>query len=249
MLDTETMGKEFGLSGSEQNGDLTGKDLGLLAGRLRPGPTPEVQAFADYGVDFLTADTVSELAAKMNQLVGEHLIDADALRAVIEQRDLQVRSGLGKDPQVVAIAAARKFVGDRLMRIANPHELLDPRRPGAGQAGSGGPLVAVRLHVVTRKTLGGLETDLDGRVLRADGSPGARACTRWARRPASAAAACTATAPWRAPSSAAACSPAGPPAEPSPPPSERPGWRIEPAPPPGRTLSRAGAPLMQSGAP
>ncbi len=82
-----------------------------------------------------------------------------------------MRSGLGKDPQVVAIAAARRFVGDRLMRIANPHELLDPRRPGEGQAGSGGPLVAVRLHVVTRKTLGGLETDLEGRVLQADGSP------------------------------------------------------------------------------
>ncbi len=171
VLDAETMAKEFGLSGSEQNGDLTGKDLGLLAARLRPGPTPEVQAFADYGVDFLTADTIVELAAKMNQLAGEHLIDADALRSVVEQRDLQVRSGLGKDPQVVAIAAARKFVGDRLMRIANPHELLDGRQPGAGQAGSGGPLVAVRLHVVTRKTLGGLETDLDGRVLRADGSP------------------------------------------------------------------------------
>jgi uncharacterized protein len=170
VLDVETMGKEFGLSGSEQNGDLTGKDLGRLAGRLRPGPTPEVQAFADYGVDFLTADTVSELAAKMNQLVGEHLIDAEALRSVIEQRDLQVRSGLGKDPQVVATAAARKYVGDRLMRIANPHELLDPKRPGEGHAGAGGPLVAVRLHVVTRKTLGGLETDLDGRVLRADGS-------------------------------------------------------------------------------
>ncbi len=171
VLDTEIMGKEFGLSGSEQNGDLTGKDLGLLAGRLRPGPTPEVQAFADYGVDFLSADTVSELAAKMNQLVGEHRIDADALREVIEQRDLQVRSGLGKDPQIVAVAAARKFLGDRLMRIAHPHELLDPRSAGAGQAGSGGPLVAVRLHVVTRKTLGGLETDLDGRVLRADGTP------------------------------------------------------------------------------
>ena len=171
VLDTEIMGKEFGLSGSEQNGDLTGKDLGLLAGRLRPGPTPEVQAFADYGVDFLTADTVGELAAKMNQLVGEHLIDAEALRAVIEQRDLQVRSGLGKDPQVVAVAAARRFLGDRLMRIAPSARA--PRSPPAGRGPgrvrrSAGRGAAARL---TRKTLGGLETDLDGRVLRADGSP------------------------------------------------------------------------------
>lgn len=170
VLDLETAAKEFALSGSEQNGDLTGKDLSLLAGRLRPGPTPELQAFLDHGVDFLTAGTVTELAAKMNQLAGDHLIDADALLTVIEARDLQVRSGLGKDPQVTAIAAARRYLVDRLMRVAPPHPYLDPERPDTGHAGPGGPLLAVRLHVLTRKTLGGLETDLDGRVLRADGT-------------------------------------------------------------------------------
>ena len=139
MLDVETAAKEFALSGSEQNGDLTGKDLRLLAGRLRPGPTPELQAFLDRGVDFLTASTTDELAAKMNQLVGEHLVEAGSLRELIEARDLQVRSGLGKDPQVVATAAARRFVVDRLMRVAPPHPYLDPRptraRVGPGQAG------------------------------------------------------------------------------------------------------------------
>ncbi|HEY5979021.1 MAG TPA: FAD-binding dehydrogenase [Microlunatus sp.] len=168
VLDVETAAKEFALSGSEQNGDLTGKDLRLLAGRLRPGPTPELQAFLDRGVDFLTADTIDELAAKMNQLVGERLVEAGSLRELVEARDLQVTSGLGKDPQVVATAAARRFVVDKLMRVATPHPYLDPHRPGEGRAGAGGPLVAVRLHVLTRKTLGGLETDLDGRVLRAD---------------------------------------------------------------------------------
>ena len=171
VADVETAAKEFALSGSEQNGDLTGKDLRLLSGRLRPGPTPELQAFLDRGVDFLTATTTDELAAKMNQLVGEHLVEPGALRELIEARDLQVRSGLGKDPQVVATAAARRFVVDKLMRVAPPHPYLDPHRPGEGRAGAGGPLVAVRLHVLTRKTLGGLETDLDGRVLRADASP------------------------------------------------------------------------------
>jgi predicted oxidoreductase len=171
VLDLQTAAREFALSGSEQNGDLTGKDLRLLAGRLRPGPTPELQTFLDHGVDFLTAHTVSELAAMMNQLVGEHLIEAGALRELIEARDLQVRSGLGKDPQVTATAAARRYVVDKLMRVAVPHPYLDPARPGEGRAGSGGPLVAVRLHVLTRKTLGGLETDLQGRVRRADGSP------------------------------------------------------------------------------
>jgi predicted oxidoreductase len=170
VLDQATLSAEIALSGSEQNGDLTGRDLRQLAGRVRPGPTPEVRAFQEIGVDFVSAETVLELAAQMNQLVGEHLIDGEALRRVIEARDLQVRSGLGKDPQVVATAAARRFLGDRLLRVVAPHELLNRKAPGTGQAGSGGPLVAIRLHVLTRKTLGGLETDLDGRVMRADGS-------------------------------------------------------------------------------
>ncbi|MDN5762876.1 MAG: FAD-binding dehydrogenase, partial [Microlunatus sp.] len=148
VLDAETIAKELALSGSEQNGDLTGKDLRLLAGRLRPGPTPELQKFLDHGVDFLTAPTTEELAAKMNQLTGSQLIDAGSLRETIEARDAQVRSGLGKDPQVIATAAARRFLVDKLMRVAPPHSYLDPDHPGEGRAGRGGPLVAVRLHVL-----------------------------------------------------------------------------------------------------
>jgi uncharacterized protein len=170
VLDQATLAAEIALSGSEQNADLTGKSLRLLAGRVRGGPTPEVRTFQEVGVDFVSAGTVLELAAQMNQMVGEHLVDGEALRQVIEARDLQVRSGLGKDPQVVATAAARRFVGDRLLRVVSPHQLLDPKAPGTGQAGAGGPLVAIRLHILTRKTLGGLETDLEGRVLRPDGS-------------------------------------------------------------------------------
>ena len=171
VLDQATVSAEIALSGSEQNGDLTDRNLRRLAGRVRSGPTPEVRAFQEVGVDFVSAESVLELAAQMNQLVGEHLIDGEALRETIEARDLQVRSGLGKDPQVVATAAARRFLGDRLLRVVAPHELLDPKARGEGRAGSGAPLIAIRLHVLTRKTLGGLETDLDGRVLRPDGSP------------------------------------------------------------------------------
>ena len=170
VADLATVSAEVALSGSEQNSDLTGKDLRQLLGRVRPGPTPEVQAFLDHGVDFVRADTVAELAAGMNQLAREHRVDAGALRAVIEERDRQVRTGLGKDPQVVATRAARSYVVDRLMRVVPPHPLLDPAGPD-GRAGSGGPLVAIRLHLLTRKTLGGLETDLEGRVLTASGSP------------------------------------------------------------------------------
>jgi predicted oxidoreductase len=170
VLDQATVSAEIALSGSEQNGDLTNKSMRRLAGRVRSGPTPEVRTFQEVGVDFVSAESVLELAAQMNQLVGEHLIDAETLRRVIEARDLQVRSGLGKDPQVVATAAARRFLGDRLLRVVPPHEMLDPKAPGEGRAGSGGPLVAIRLHVLTRKTLGGLETDLDGQVLGPDSS-------------------------------------------------------------------------------
>ena len=171
VLDQETIGKEFALSGSEQNSDLTGKDLKQLSTRVRPGPTPEVRAFLDRGPDFLQASDVTELATRMNALAGNDAISADRLRRLIEARDLQVRSGLGKDPQVVATAAARRYLGDRLIRVASPHPYLDQTRPGEGRAGHGGPLIAVRLHVLTRKTLGGLETDLDGRVLTAAGNP------------------------------------------------------------------------------
>ncbi len=171
ILDHATMAAELALSGSEQNADMTNRDLRAVAGRIRGGLTPEVKAFADHGVDFLSAGSVGELAVQMNQCAGRPLVDGDSLRALIELRDLQVRSGLGKDPQIVAAAAARRFLGDRLIRVVAPHPMLDPDRPGEGIAGGGGPLVAVRLHVLSRKTLGGLETDLDGRVLRIDGTP------------------------------------------------------------------------------
>jgi predicted oxidoreductase len=172
VCDLATVSAEFALSGSEQNADLTGKDVKLLAARAFPGPTPEVRAFLEHGVDFLQAGTVTELVEQMNALAGERLVNAEHLRGLIEARDAQVASGLGKDPQVVATRAARTFVGDRLIRVVKPHPLLDRSRPGEGLASrSAGPLVAVRLHVLTRKTLGGLETDLEGRVLRADGTP------------------------------------------------------------------------------
>ncbi len=63
---------------------------------------------------------------------------------------------------MTAIRGARRYRGDRLIRVASPHRILDPKA---------GPLIAVRLNILTRKTLGGLQTDLSGRVLRADGTP------------------------------------------------------------------------------
>ncbi len=162
VLDERTVATEFALSGSEQNPDLTGKDLRQSLGRARGGPTAPVRAFLERGTDFVVRSTVEDLAAGMNEVVGEPLIDAAGLRRLILERDRQVRSGLGKDPQVVAPAAARRYLGDRITRVVKPHALL---------GGDGGRLVAVRLHILTRKTLGGLETDLSARVLQAGGVP------------------------------------------------------------------------------
>ncbi|SFK27222.1 FAD-binding dehydrogenase [Cellulomonas sp. KH9] len=160
VLDRTILGKELALSGSEQNPDLTGRDVRLLLQRVRAGAVGPVEAFARRSPEFVTATTPAGLAAGMNALTGTDRIDPDALAGTIAARDAQVATGLGKDLQVVATATARRYVVDRAVRVAPPHRLLDPAH---------GPLYAVRLSVLTRKTLGGLATDLEGRVLRPDG--------------------------------------------------------------------------------
>ncbi|WP_300016931.1 FAD-binding dehydrogenase [Pseudonocardia sp.] len=154
--------KEFALSGSEQNPDLTGKDVRATLGRIRPGAPAPVEAFTRHGADFVVAGTLAELVAGMNALTDEPLLDVAVLERQIAARDREIDNPFTKDLQVTAIHGARRFRGDRLVRTASPHKVLDPRN---------GPLIAVKLHILTRKTLGGLQTDLSGRVLRADAAP------------------------------------------------------------------------------
>ena len=153
--------KEIALSGSEQNLDLTNKSVRDVIGRARGSVPPSVQAFLDHGEDFAVAPTVRELVAAMNELTPEAPLDAGKVERILRERDLQVDNDFGKDLQLMAIRGARAFRGDRLIRTVTPHPILDP---------AAGPLIAVRLSVLTRKTLGGLQTDLSGRVLRADGT-------------------------------------------------------------------------------
>ena len=160
VLNRTIMEKEFALSGSDQNPDLTGKDVKLLLERVRKGAVGPVARFAEESPEFVWASTVPELAAGMNALTGEDRIDAAALERLVTLRDAQVSSGLGKDPQVVATARAREYVVDKVIRVAPPRPLTTPED---------GPLLAVRLRVLTRKTLGGLHTDTSARVLRPDG--------------------------------------------------------------------------------
>ncbi|MDH6116117.1 putative oxidoreductase [Kitasatospora sp. GAS204A] len=161
VLTQKIIEKEFALSGSEQNPDLTGRSLRQVLGRALPGAPGPVEAFKRYGSDFVVADRLDDLVRQMNGRTGEDLIDEAALRREIEARDREIANPFSKDLQVTAIHGARRYLGDKLVRTATPHRLLDPKA---------GPLIAVRLHVLTRKSLGGLETDLSARVLRADGS-------------------------------------------------------------------------------
>jgi predicted oxidoreductase len=162
VLTQKIIEKEFALSGSEQNPDLTGKDLRLLLQRLRSGAPGPVEAFKQHGEDFVVAGNLRDLAAGMNQLTAQPLIEAGALARVVAARDREMNNPFTKDAQLTAIRGTRRYRGDRLLRTATPHKLLDP---------SAGPLIAVRLNILTRKTLGGLETDLQGRVLTGSGEP------------------------------------------------------------------------------
>jgi uncharacterized protein len=164
ILTRKIIAREFALSGSEQNPDLTGRDRkAMLTSRFGgqvPGP---VQAFLDRGEDFVTARTLPDLVSQMNKLTGgEPQLDAEHIEAQITGRDRDATRPFGKDSQMTAVRGARRYLGDRLIRVASPHALLDP---------AAGPLIAVRLHVLTRKTLGGLHTDLSSRVLGASGEP------------------------------------------------------------------------------
>jgi predicted oxidoreductase len=153
--------KEFALSGSEQNPDLTGKSWLMTARRAtnKGAPAP-VEAFKTHGVDFIVRDNLADLVGAMNALVGNDLLQTEYLKAQIEARDREIANPYAKDTQVMNIHNARRYIGDRLIRTARPHRILDPAH---------GPLIAVKLNIVTRKTLGGFETDLESRVFGQDG--------------------------------------------------------------------------------
>ncbi|MDG4897097.1 FAD-binding dehydrogenase [Mesorhizobium sp. WSM4976] len=163
ILTKKIIQKEFALSGSEQNPDLTGKSWRQVLGRATssiPGP---VKAFMEKGEDFIVETDLSKLVAGMNALAGgEPLLDLAQVEREIRARDRQLDNPFSKDAQITALRGARAYLGDKLIRTAKPHKMLDP---------ANGPLIAVRLNILTRKTLGGLETDLDSRVLDAAGQP------------------------------------------------------------------------------
>ena len=162
ILNQRIIEKEFALSGSEQNPDLTNKSVLGVISRLKPGAPAPVEAFKQKGEDFLVRDTLPELVKAMNALAGDDLLDLSHIEHQISARDQQVDNSFCKDGQITAIHGARNFIGDKLLRTVKPHKMLDPKA---------GPLIAVKLNLLTRKTLGGLETDLGGRVLDSKSEP------------------------------------------------------------------------------
>jgi len=163
VLSQSIIEKEFTLSGSEQNPDLTEKDVRLLVkSRLGKGAAGPVQAFLDHGADFVVRRTLDELISGMRALPGGDALDPERVREEVVARDREIDNDFTKDAQIAMLRSARAFRGDRLIRTAKPHRILDP---------AAGPLIAVKLHVLTRKSLGGLETDLSGRALGVDGEP------------------------------------------------------------------------------
>lgn len=154
--------KEFALSGSEQNPDLTGKSWRLTIKRAtnKGAPAP-VEAFKQKGADFIVRDNLADLVSAMNALSGDNLLTHEHIKRQIEARDREMTNAYVKDAQVMNIHNARRYIGDRLIRTAKPHRILDPEH---------GPLIAVKLNILTRKTLGGFETDLDSRVFGNDGA-------------------------------------------------------------------------------
>ncbi|WP_436791370.1 FAD-binding dehydrogenase [Yinghuangia sp. YIM S10712] len=154
--------KEFALSGSEQNPDITGKDLKLVLSRVKKGAPGPVQAFLDHGEDFVVRPTLRELVDGMNAIAPGPVVDFATVEREVLAHDQAVGNAYGKDLQLMSVRNARAYLPDKITRVAAPHRFLDPAH---------GPLIAVRLHVLTRKTLGGLETTLDSQVVRADGEP------------------------------------------------------------------------------
>ncbi len=181
VLNGSIVAKEFLFSGSEQNPDLTDKQVKKLVGKVTAGIPGPVKKFMDNGEDWVVADTLDELVEGMNRVTGAvgsggddgvgggdadasdvPVLDVEYLRHQIEARDRQTANQFSKDYQVNYVHVARKFLGDKIVRTVPPAPILDPGE---------GPLIAVRLRMLTRKTLGGIETDLDGRALRHDGTP------------------------------------------------------------------------------
>lgn len=165
-MDSKILKKEMALSGSEQNLDITNKTIWGLIDRLRFG-SKGVRDFVEHGVDWITRDTLEELVEGMNELVAKDAdrkhpakpLDVKRIYEQMHDRDIETENAFSKDPQLSLISQARNCRSERFFRVTPLHKVLDP---------ANGPLLAIRLSLLSRKTLGGLQTNLDSQVLQGD---------------------------------------------------------------------------------
>src|SRR5690554_2681132 len=163
LLNWRIAAKEFAISGAEHNQRIRDKQFPLFLKELLLGNHRLVRQMANESTHFLVADTLSELAAKMNALTCSLDIDPAVLQATADEFDANFAKGnkLENDDQIRRILHARQWGPDRL-RTCKPAPL---QKPGAG------PFIAIHMQLITRKSLGGLRTDLSSRVLGPDNLP------------------------------------------------------------------------------
>jgi hypothetical protein len=162
VMNRKIANKEFAVSGSEFNEAVRDKKRVALVLRLLQGNGEQVQEFIDHCPDFVTGGSVAELADKMNALAGTKDVDAQLLEREIADYDANIARGskLQNDDQLRRIAHVRQYLGDRL-RTCNMAPIVDPEAM---------PLIAIRTQILTRKSLGGIQVDLDAQVLDTRGN-------------------------------------------------------------------------------
>ena len=128
ILTQKIIAKEFALSGSEQNPDFTSKSWLAVIRRARAGIPGPVRAFMDKGEDFIVEPDLPRLVARMNALSGEALLTLDNVEREIVARDRELDNRFGKDGQIAAIHNARRYIGDKLIRVARAAQAARSRR-------------------------------------------------------------------------------------------------------------------------
>ncbi|MEM7656095.1 MAG: FAD-binding dehydrogenase [Bacteroidota bacterium] len=153
--------KELGVSGSLYNDANREQRKWDFAKSILFGNKSLVETMKSRCQDMLVANSVSELVGKMNALTGTNDVDGSLLQKEIEQFDLHASrpASLHNDEQFRRIAHLRQYRGDKLRLVKRP-QIMDPK---------GGPLIAIRSFILARKSLGGIQTDLGGRVLTESG--------------------------------------------------------------------------------
>jgi predicted oxidoreductase len=155
--------KELAVSGAEFNPSIRNRSSAGFLRDLVFGNRWLLGELTSNCIDFVTAASLPELVDKMNALQGDGAVELDAVRAAAERYDAQLARGpaFHNDEQLRCLAQLRQWRGDRL-RTCKFQRILDP---------SAMPLIAIREFIISRKSLGGMQTDLDSRVLDGSGQP------------------------------------------------------------------------------